>query len=369
MGRDVSERFKVLHLIFEPDRLQAVESAAATALYAGEFDKPLIVRSWAPKTVRHLPHLANKAREAGVAHRGPHAALELRSFLLRQRTSVVHCHDVRSLVTMGMLKRTGRMPPVVYSVYSPLWQPAPGRPLHELARKTLLRMTRASADAVTAPSTFARGVIISQGAFDPGKVWKVNYGVLPDFQAASPQTSGTEALLLPVDMARARRRTGYYYFLQAAQIVMRQVRHARFALVCEPDERGYVGEMAARFGLSDAVRTDSPDDFPGNVADASIAVLPTGDFQGIRPLLLAMAAGKAVVAPDLRGVREFLEQEETGLLVKPSDSQALAEALARLASSATARHKLAKSALLAVRRDFSARKIARSLYAVYSAIA
>jgi len=366
----VSERFKVLHLIFEPDRPQAVESAAATALYAGEFDKPLVVEAWAPKTVRPLLHLANRAREAGVVHRGPHAALALRSFLLRQHTSVVHCHDVRSLLTMGMLKPTGRMPPVVFSVYGPLCEPAPGRPLYEVARRTLLRMIRSSADAVIASSTFARGVITSQGAFDPGKVWKVNYGVLPDFQAVSAtQAGGTETLLLPVDMARAQRRNAYYYFLQAAQIVLRQVRRARFTLVCGPGERGYAGEMAVRFGLSDAVGIDSPDDFPGNLTDAAIAVLPTGDFQGIRPLLLAMAAGKAVVAPDLRGVREFIEQEETGLLVKPSDSQALAEALARLASSATARKKLAEAARLAVRRDFSARKIARGLYAVYSAIA
>ena len=66
----MAERFKVLHLIFEPDKPQAVESAAATALYAGEFDKPLVVEAWAPKTIRPLPHLANRAREAGVGVTG-----------------------------------------------------------------------------------------------------------------------------------------------------------------------------------------------------------------------------------------------------------------------------------------------------------
>jgi len=361
-------RFKVLHLIFEPDRPEAVECAAATGLYADEFDEPLAVAAWAPKSVGPLGNLPNRAREAGVFHRGPRAALDLRSSLLRERINVVHCHDARSLVTMWILKGTGRMPPVVFSVYCPLEGAGPGRPIQHAARKVLLRTMRAGADAVVVPSTFAGGVVASQGAFERGRLWKVSYGVLPEMIAQGAGVDRSEALLLPVETSGGRRRGTYQYFLQAAQVVTRQVSGARFVVIAPPAAAGFVEETAARFGLGDSVRIDPPDAFPGNLADTSIAVLPTGDFQGIRPLLLAMAAGKAVVAPDLRGVREFVEEEETGILVRPGDSQALAEALARLASSATARGKIARSALDAVRRDFPARKTARGLYAVYSAI-
>src|SRR6266581_7024674 len=49
-------------------------------------------------------------------------------------------------------------------------------------------------------------------------------------------------------------------------------------------------------------------------------------------LLEAMAFGKAVIAPRVGGVPEFVRDGETGLLVRPGDAGALAEAMLRLDS-------------------------------------
>jgi glycosyltransferase involved in cell wall biosynthesis len=361
---------RILHLIYEQGRPEGPEVATATALHARRVgDRE--VQVWAPKEIRAIPEVVNRAREGGVFHRGPHSALALRGHILRERIDVVHCHDSRAAITMGFLEFTGHMPPVILSVYRPLAAPTPGRPILEGVRRLGLWALKRSVDAVVVPSTFARGVVLSQGAFDDANVWKVTYGASQRPAGTTEGEDGVEVgvLLLPVENARAQRRTAYYYFLQAAQIVLRQTGPARFLIVCPRGDRSYVDSMAARFSIRDEVTVLGESDFPACLGRCGVAVLPTGDFQGVRPLVLALASGMAVVGPDLRGVREFIRPEETGLLVRPSDSQALADALRRLVSSDSARRAVSTAGRAAAKRHFSPARMARELSALYARLA
>jgi rhamnosyl/mannosyltransferase len=68
--------------------------------------------------------------------------------------------------------------------------------------------------------------------------------------------------------------------------------------------------------------------------------------------LEAMACGRAVVSSDLpTGVRIVNRHGETGLLVPPGDTEALAEALNRLLSNDTVRRNLGQAARLRVERE------------------
>lgn len=68
-------------------------------------------------------------------------------------------------------------------------------------------------------------------------------------------------------------------------------------------------------------------------ARSSVVVVPSiptasGDQDGLPTVLLeAMGAGRTVVASDLPGINEAVTDDETGLLVRPNDPGALAEAL------------------------------------------
>jgi glycosyltransferase involved in cell wall biosynthesis len=61
-------------------------------------------------------------------------------------------------------------------------------------------------------------------------------------------------------------------------------------------------------------------------------------------LLEAMQYGLSVVASDVGGVRDVLQNGENGLLVPPGQSEPLARALERLRDSATKREELATAA-------------------------
>lgn len=93
-----------------------------------------------------------------------------------------------------------------------------------------------------------------------------------------------------------------------------------------------------------------------------------GKREGIPVALMeAMASELPVVASDLSGIPELVEQEETGILVQPGDPEALASALARLARSPELRHRLGRAGREKVLRDFDLRENARRLLALLRA--
>jgi len=83
--------------------------------------------------------------------------------------------------------------------------------------------------------------------------------------------------------------------------------------------------------LDDVVRfTGFRDDIPDLLAIMDVFVLPSHREGMPRTILEAMAAGKPVVATNIRGCREEVVDEVTGLLVPVCDPEALAEAILRL---------------------------------------
>ena len=84
-------------------------------------------------------------------------------------------------------------------------------------------------------------------------------------------------------------------------------------------------------------------------------------------LLEAMACGLPVLATEVGGISELIQDDENGLLVRPGDIDALAEGLRRLASSPALRARLASRAAETV-RAFDSEKVANSYLDVFSAL-
>ena len=84
--------------------------------------------------------------------------------------------------------------------------------------------------------------------------------------------------------------------------------------------------------------------------------------------LEAMATGIPVVASRLPGVRELVQHSETGLLVSPSDSLALAAALESLILSPSERQRLGFNALKRVEANYRWSVVGRKLLDIYRAL-
>ena len=84
-------------------------------------------------------------------------------------------------------------------------------------------------------------------------------------------------------------------------------------------------------------------------------------------LIEAMAAGKAVVATGVGGVADVVDHERTGLLVRPRNPEALADAILRLAGDAAERSRMGTAGRATVVGRFSAERLVDDIDQLYKA--
>ncbi len=120
--------------------------------------------------------------------------------------------------------------------------------------------------------------------------------------------------------------------------------------------RAALGARLRRLGY----RSDVPD----MLAASDIFVLPS-HFEGLpMSVIEAMLCGLPVVATDIRGPREQVEDEVTGLLVPAADPAALQGALRRLCSDAAMRRRMGAAGMAAALLAFDERTVVARTIAV-----
>lgn len=107
-------------------------------------------------------------------------------------------------------------------------------------------------------------------------------------------------------------------------------------------------------------------------ARASVIVVPLFETDlpaGPLVLLDAMAAGKAIVATDVNGSRDYLTNGVDALLVPPGDAAAMTEAVALLLGDAELRRRLGEAARARILREHRVESLAQSLEQVARSVA
>lgn len=126
------------------------------------------------------------------------------------------------------------------------------------------------------------------------------------------------------NVARLVEQKGQRYLLEA----IAELPGVTAVLVGEGKLRRDLERLAAELGLADRVTfTGVRDDVPDLLASLDVFALPSL-FEGLcLAVIEAQAAGVPVVATPVGGLRETVIDGETGLLVPPRDSRALAEGI------------------------------------------
>jgi glycosyltransferase involved in cell wall biosynthesis len=144
---------------------------------------------------------------------------------------------------------------------------------------------------------------------------------------------------------------------------------AWLVIVGDGPERESLAAAAASLGVSDRVV------FTGQVNNAKVyfraadvLVNPSHSEGSPYVLLEAMAAGLPIVATEVGGVPEMVENNETALLVPDNDPQAMADAIARLLADRELAVRLAENAGKVVSSRFSPQAYVQSLAEIYRAV-
>ena len=134
-------------------------------------------------------------------------------------------------------------------------------------------------------------------------------------------------------VARLEAEKGHRVLLEAWPLVLADHPEACLLIVGEGSERNSLEAQASSLGISDhVIFTGRREDVPAVTAALDVAVLPSyREAQGLS-VLEAMALSRPVVASNVGGIPEMIEDSVSGLLVPPGNSEALAGAINRLLS-------------------------------------
>jgi glycosyltransferase involved in cell wall biosynthesis len=107
-------------------------------------------------------------------------------------------------------------------------------------------------------------------------------------------------------------------------------------------------------------------DIPEILRGSDLVLLPSIYGENLPTVLMeAGGCGRPVVASDVGGISDIVANEETGLLVPPGDSPAIAAAVLRLLADPELGERMGEAGRRRMERLFDARLWARSLRAVY----
>ena len=165
---------------------------------------------------------------------------------------------------------------------------------------------------------------------------------------------------------------GQHYLIRALPKVLEEVPNAKILVVGSLDSTDYVDEIKAEaetLGVaSQVVWAGQRDDIARIVPACDLTALASLEENFPLVILESMAASVPVVATDVGGVSECVLPGETGLLVPPANTNALAKALTVLAGSPQDRAALGEAGRRRLFGSFSSHSQVRDIEQALSSV-
>ena len=317
----------------------------------------LVVSLYSTETV-----LSKRMESAGVQMRylGKKGGLDgsclrrLRSHIRAFEPDAIHAHQYALkyavLASVGMRRR------VVYTVHT-LAGKETDRPLN--------RVLFACGGAVPVSlSEEVRRTVIAQYHL-PEERCPVIYNGIPLERCMPVEDYGAGKPMRVVHVGRFAQVKNHRCIVEAAKLLPRGQFH--FLFLGEGELLPEIRDMVSAAGLADAFTFFGLSDnvYP-HLRESDVFILPSL-WEGMPITIIeAMGTGLPIVASDVGGIRDMIEDNVNGLLIEP-EPRALADALRRLAADVSLRERLGKSALAASER-FSIEATARAYIKLYEGL-
>jgi len=229
-------------------------------------------------------------------------------------------------------------------------------------------------DMIIAISDHVARFTIARGVRDTARVRRVYHGLDPD-ASSSLDRDGLRiraelgigaADFLVGNVGRLAPQKGQRHLVAAMPLVVERVPTAHLAIVGAGDLEPRLRDLAREAGVSERVHVLGPRrDVPAFMHAIDAFAMPS-IWEGFGIVLLeAMAAARPIVASRVATIPEVVLDGETGLLVPPGDSAALAEALVWLATERDGAAALGRAGRERLRRHFSLEKMVGDTETLY----
>jgi glycosyltransferase involved in cell wall biosynthesis len=244
-----------------------------------------------------------------------------------------------------------------------------------LVYRLLYRLLASRVDGFIAVSDEVRESIVKQIGPIQDKVFTTCNAVnLKPFERPGDKTALCRQLGLKAEarshliatVGRLTEQKGHCYLIDAATTVVSAYPDAHFLFIGDGESKDELQQQVQQARLSANVHfLGIRDDVPDLLAAVDLFVLPSL-WEGLSVALLeAMAAGKPIVATAVSGTVQAMTHGQTGLVVPPRDSQALANAIVQLLSKPAQAQAMGRAAKQHVTINYSAQKQANEHLALY----
>lgn len=266
-------------------------------------------------------------------------ARRLRDRLSHHRASLVHAHQYTpffySALSRGLFSRQlhGAGLPILFTEHGRHY-PDRRSLKRTLANKLLLKPS----DRVTAVGEFVKTALIQNEAIPANRIDVIHNGIDPGPEPTDDDRANARERLgiapdrpVAMQVARFHPVKDHQTALRAWSIVHQQLPDALLILVGDGPERESLEALAQTLDLQDAVRFTGSVDNARKLIPAADLCLLTSLSEGLSVTLLeAMAAGKPILATDVGGNPEAVENSKTGLLAPRGDIEAIANGILQL---------------------------------------
>lgn len=291
-----------------------------------------------------------------------HSRWQLARHLRRNRIQVAHAFDFYTNLTLIPAARAAGVPVIIGSQ----------RQLGDLLTPTQWKLQKIAlqlCDVVVCNSRAAAQKLTANG-FPEGKVRIIGNALAVEaFKEAEPLLPKKPGVLRVGMVARMNSEAkNHRIFLQAAAKLAAVFPQAEFVLAGDGPLRASLEAEAAALGIAPRIRfLGDCRDIPAVMASLDLSLAPSDSESLSNSIIESMAAGVPVVASNVGGNPELVNQAR-GLLVPARDPQALFEAAAQLLNDDFYRERLGRNSRQFAVDHFSTSSIARQYEDLYEEV-
>jgi L-malate glycosyltransferase len=293
--------------------------------------------------------------------------VELVRFLYREQIHIVHAFDFYTSVFAVPAARLAGVPVVLAS----------RRELLNLRTPWQQRATRIACRLATGVVVNSRAVEHDLAGLESGSRRKID--VLPnciDLEEFESKLSSVEIRrdlglsprsILIGALGNLRPEKNLETFLLATRGILDAIPSAEFLVIGDGPAANKLKSLANDLCLSESVHfLGERADVPDLVAALDILVLCSYTESFPNAILEAMAMGKPVVATNVGGIPELVEEGQTGFLVPPRDPKAIADRVLSLCRDSARRLQMGRAAHAQVESNFTVQAVTTKLEGIYA---
>ena len=237
----------------------------------------------------------------------------------------------------------------------------------------LVRRTNRLLDRTIAVSELSREMLIESYRIPPEKIVAVRNGVdVGRFDEEVDEVAVRAELGLAPDdrvailVGRFAARKGHNYAMRAVKLASERVPGLRMIFAGDGEPESELRAEAGELGVSDRVLfVGFRRDIPRLLAASDVLLLPSEDECLPLVILEAMSSRLPVIAADVGGISEAVDDGRTGVLVSPRDAEGLAEAMVELLGDRERARAMGLEGRRKVEAEFSLEACAAAVFDVY----